>query len=173
MAADNRSVVITLKLKNESNENNNPTNTSAVQNGNDKNSTAKAVAVFAVAQMAELAAAEVVAWGEYFWNKSLTLNDDYVGQRSKNIITTQINRGINAISNIVSSTASGAAIGGWVGAIVGAVVGTLTTGVDIARSNIQGQDQQNILLKQMDAQLSFTRARVGFSLKAGSIGEDL
>lgn len=175
MALDNRSIVITLKLDsgNKETAENNPTDTSSTQQETDKNSKAKAVAAFAVMQSAQIVASEAVAWGEYYWNRELTLNDDYVGQRNKTIALTQINRGINAVSTIGSMTASGAAVGGWVGAIIGAVIGTGTVVAGIARSNIQGQDQQNIMLKQMNAQLQFTRARTGWSLQAASIGEDL
>ena len=131
------------------------------------------VALFAVAKSVEIGAREIVSWAEYNWNKELTLNDDYIGQRNKNIAITQINRAVGAFSTIASSTASGAAIGGLTGALIGAVVGTFSTVSGIIRSNVQGQDQQNIAIRQMDAQLDFTRSRAGWSLKAASIGEDL
>lgn len=174
MALDNRSIVITLKLDSSGNEEQkNPTNTEATKNDSDKDSSSKAVAAFAVTQSLELVANEVVAWADYYWQRELTLNDDYVGQRNKNIAITQINRAVGAVSTIGSMTASGAAVGGWVGAIVGAVIGTVTAAAGIVRSNIQGQDQQNIALRQMDAQLDFTRSRAGWSTQAASIGEDL
>lgn len=174
MAVDNRSIVITLKLDSgEGVLQEKPTDTTSTQQKTDKGSTAKAIAAFAAVQATQIATNEVVAWGEYYWNKELTLNDDYVGQRNKNLAITQINRGINVISTIGSMTASGAAVGNWVGAIVGAVLGTATAVAGIARSNIQGQEQQDIALKQMDAQLQFTRSRAGWSTKAASIGEDL
>lgn len=174
MALDNRSIVITLKLDSNENEvDNKPTDTSGAQTKNDKDSSAKAVAKFAAIQSAQVATGEIVSWAEYYWNRELILNDDYVGQRNKNIALTQINRAVSAVGTIGSMTASGAAVGGAAGAIVGAVVGTLTVASGIIRSNIQGADQQNIALKQMDAQLQFTRSRAGWSLQAASIGEDL
>ena len=173
MPADNRSVVVTLKLDSNASEGTSPVDTSSVKQSTDKNGSMKALAAFAVAQMAQLAASELVAWGEYYQNKELTLSDDYIGQRNKTIALTQINRAVSSISTIGSMTATGASVGGWVGAIVGAAVGTATVVAGIARSNIQGQEQQDIMLRQMDAQLGFTRSRVGWSLNAGSIGEDL
>ena len=92
---------------------------------------------------------------------------------NKNIALMQINRATSAVSTIGSMTASGASVGGWVGAIIGAFIGTVTAGAGIIRSNIQGQEQQDIALRQMDAQLQFTRSRAGWSLQAASIGEDL
>lgn len=174
MAADNRSIVITLKLD-ESNDSDqkNPTNTEATKQKSDDDSTAKAVAAFAVTQSVQLVANEVVAWADYYWERELTLNDDYVGQRNKNIAIMQISRATSAISTIGSMTAAGAAVGGWAGAIVGAVIGTVTAASGIVRSNIQGQDQQDIAIRQMNAQLDFTRSRAGWSLQAASIGEDL
>lgn len=174
--ADNRSIVITLKLDNSgANENDvsSEVNGTKVANNNDNSSAAKAIAAFAVAQVAQATVSELVNWGEYYWNRELMLNDDYIGQRNKQIALTQVNRGISAISGIASATASGAAVGGWVGAIIGFTLGTVTQVAGVVRSNIQGQDQQNIMLKQMDAQLQFTRSRAGWSTKAASIGEDL
>lgn len=171
--ADNRSIVITLKLDNgESSVEEQPTDTSAASNKSDKNSSAKAVAVFAAVQTTQIVISEAVSWGEYYWNKELTLNDDYVGQRNKNIAVMQINRAVGALGTIGSFTALGASAGPW-GAAIGAVIGTVAAVASIARSDIQGQEQQDIQIRQMNAQLDFTRARAGFSLKAGSIGEDL
>lgn len=176
MAADTRSIVVTLKLDNSSagaSDNENPTDGTDAANKTDKNSTAKAVAAFAVMKTAQLVTSEVVNWGEYYWNRELTLTDDYIGQRNKNIAMTQINRGISYASTIGSMAIAGTTIGGPIGTAVGAAIGIATSAVSIMRSNLQGQDQQNIHLRQMDAQLDFTRSRAGWSTQAASIGEDL
>lgn len=172
MPADNRSVVVTLKLDSNASEETSPVDTSSAKQSTDKNGSMKALAAFAVAQMAQLAASELVSWGEYYQNKELTLSDDYIGQRNKTIALTQMNRAISSISTIGSMTAAGATFGPW-GAAIGAAIGVATVVAGIARSNIQGQEQQDIALRQMDAQLGFTRSRAGWSLNAGSIGEDL
>lgn len=173
MAADNRSIVITLKLDSGQEEQKNPTNTEVTKANTDKDSTAKAVAGFAIAQSIQMIANEVVAWAEYQWNRELTLNDDYVGQREKNIAIMQISRGVNAVTTVGSMTAAGASVGGVAGAIVGFVIGAVNSVAGIVRSNVQGQDQQNIAIRQMDAQLEFTRSRAGWSTQCASIGEDL
>ena len=173
---DNRSIVITLKIdggeKNEANTAN-QTNTSQTKNSTDKDSTAKVIAIWAAKELAETAAREAISWGEYFWNRELVLNDDYIGQRNKNLALTQINRGIGVVSSVASSTIQGAVAGGWIGAIVGFAIGTATQAANIVRSNLQGQLQQDIQIAQMDAQLNFTRSRAGWSTQAASIGEDL
>lgn len=171
--ADNRSIVITLKLDNSGNSvEEQPTDTSAASSKTDKNGSAKAIAAFAAIQVTKIVVNEAVAWGEYYWNKELTLNDDYIGQRNKNIAISQISAGASALGTIGSFTAFGATFGPW-GAAIGAAIGTIAATVEIVRSNKQGEDQQNIQLKQMNTQLDFTRARAGWSLRAASIGEDL
>lgn len=173
--ADNRSIVITLKIENDGSSGiTSPASVSSTSSTKGtKSSAGVALAAWAVSQAVQTTVSELVAWGEYNWNKELTLNDDYIGQRNKQIALTQINRGISAVGSIFSSTASGAAVGGVAGAIIGFVVGTATQVANITRGNLQAQEQQDIRLRQMEAQLDFTRSRAGWSLKAASIGEDL
>jgi hypothetical protein len=175
MSADNRSVVITLRLEQSKEETDvsEQVDTSSAASNNDKGSSSKAVAAWAAVQLVETVSSEVVSWVEYYWDRNLQLSDDYIGQRNKNIAITQISRIANKWSTIANSSAQGAMLGGAGGAVAGFVVGMLKSEAAIARSNIQGMDQQNILLRQLEAQLQFTRARAGWSLNAGSIGEDL
>lgn len=176
MAADNRSITITLKLTGEESGGSNvdtsaQTNTSSFV-GEDKNSTTKAFAKYAVGQVANVVTSEVIAWAEYYWNRELSLNDDYIGQRNKQIAMTQINRGIGFAGSIFASTVAGSSFGPG-GAVIGALIGTATAIANVARSNLQGKLDQDISLNQMNAQLSFTRSRAGWSTNAASIGEDL
>lgn len=172
--ADNRSIVITLKLDNSDDNDANVSNQVDTSNKkNDKDKANKAVALYAAQQISSLVTSEVLNWAEYYWNRELTLNDDYIGQRNKTIITTQINRGINFVSSLFSGMASGMAIGGAVGAVIGLLISGTSQAASIVRSNQQGQDQQNIMIRQMNAGLDFTRSRAGWSLQAASIGEDL
>jgi hypothetical protein len=174
--ADTRSITITLKLD-KGNEEPNTSNQTQTSGGkteeNDKGSSAKALASYTAIQVGQLAVSEVIAWGEYYWNRELMLNDDYIGQRNKTIALTHINRTINNISTVGSGIASGAAVGGWVGAIIGGAISITQVAAGIIRSNVQGQEQQDIHLKQMNGQLNFTRSRAGWSTQAASIGEDL
>lgn len=131
------------------------------------------MAAIAVVRCIQWAVSETTSWIDYYWNQELSLTDDYIGQRNKAIATTQINRVISYAGTAAATTQLGASIGGPIGAAIGFVVGV---GMDVAtvfRSNKQGQEQQDILLAQMNASLSFTRARVGWSTTAASIGEDL
>lgn len=174
--ADNRSITITLKLdKSADNEadTNNQTGSTPEAKSNDKGSQGKAIAAYAAVQMLQLVASEVTAWADFYWNKELTLTDDYIAQREKNIATTHVNRVTSYVNTIGNSAMQGAMIGGTAGAVVGAIIGTVSVISNVVRSNEQGQQQQDLQIKQLDAQLSFTRSRAGWSTHAASIGEDL
>lgn len=100
----------------------------------------------------------------YGINKHLELTDDYVSQR-------YLNAGMNVIGRAVSmgsSIVAGANVGGVVGAIIGAVFAV----GDLAFDIFKNYDKQNILIKQLDAQLQYQRQRAGYSLTSGSIGEN-
>ena len=180
MAIDNRNITITLK--NESNGVNSSasslnvsskTSTSSSQSESNNNSSIIGACAYMAVQAGEAVANELISWGDYKIDKYMNLHDDYIGQRNMNVAQHYINGAVSAGSTIASMTATGAAMGGWIGAIVGAVVGT---GIAISRShrsNVQGNDQQEMALKQLDLQLQYTRRRAGWSLTAASIGEDL
>ena len=100
----------------------------------------------------------------YGINRHLQLTDDYITQR-------YLQAGVNIISKAISmgtTIMAGASVGGPVGAVVGAVVAVADLTFDI----IKNYDQQNIMLRQMDAQLSYQRQRAGYSLTSGRIGEN-
>lgn len=138
--------------------------------------TSKEVALYTglAIKMVSAATNELISWTMYDINKQLDLNDDYIGQRNLQIAQTLISKGGSIVMQAVSGAITGATFGGGVpGAIIGAVVGA---GIGIAHQAIEttkSMEQQEIRLRQMDAQLDFQRQRAGWSLKAASIGEDL
>ena len=172
--ADNRSIVITLKLKSADDKSdvNNQVDTQKTEEESDNDKKSKSAYAALALQVGSTAINEVAAWAEYYWNKELTLTDDYIGQRNKNIALTQIGRAVNVVTTTGSWAAMGAALGP-VGAIIGGILGAAVSVSGIVRSNVQGQEQEDIAIRQMNAQLSFTRSRAGWSLEAASIGEDL
>lgn len=172
--ADNRSIVITLKLQSEEDKTdvNNQVDTQKAESESDNDKKSKSAYAALALQIGSTALSEVAAWAEYYWNKELTLTDDYIGQRNKNIAMTQISRAINVATTTGSWTAMGAALGP-VGAVIGGILGAAVSISGIVRSNVQGQEQEDIAIRQMNAQLGFTRSRAGWSLQAASIGEDL
>lgn len=111
-----------------------------------------------------------VLW--YKYERNLALNDDYIGQRNLSVARQQVAIVTDFISTVAGYTATGA-MGGPVGAIIGAVAGVAVATGNLVFNHAREIDQQNITIKQMDAQLSFNRQRAGFSLTSGSIGENL
>lgn len=139
----------------------------------EKGSVGQAIAAMAAFKIAEATTSEVLNWGNYLWDRKLTLTDDYVGQRQKNIALQLMNKGMSIAGNIFSLTAYGAMIGGPLGGAFGAAIGTVISIASVARENAQAYEQQEIQLRQMNAQLGYTRQRAGWSTTAASIGEDL
>ena len=173
--ASEKEIVVTLKADNSVSNVDNSAEIEKVkkpaetETGNAGLALAKAYAL----KMGEQALNEAITWGEYYWNKELVLADDYIGQRNKNIAIQLINKGVSTAGGLISGGLTGAAIGGPVGAVVGVAFAAVTSIVSTVSDIFRKQDEQNIKLRQMDAQLSYTRQRAGWSLEAASIGEDL
>ena len=173
--ADQREIIITIKndtggsIKEESA---NPSSESP--SGSDGDLDREVAGISIMANTAFNGAIEItknVLW--YNYEKHLSLADDYIGQRNLAITRAKV----SVATSFVSATATGAAVGfkvgGGVGALVGALIGGGTNAImPIANAQIELY-QQNIRIQQMDAQLSYTRQRTGFSLNSGSIGYDL
>lgn len=100
----------------------------------------------------------------YEINKWFTIKDDYIAQRS---LTNAMNV-ISKTKDITVAIAGGFVAAGAAGATVLAIGSLVSLGIDIA----QNYDQQNLKLKQMEAQLKYQRDRVGYSLTSGRIGEN-
>lgn len=171
--ADERKIVIVLKSEDIASSNSVGEENKEPENLPKQASDKKAIAAFAAKEMTSAVVSEVLNWANYEWDKSLNLNDDYIGQRQKTIALQLINKGASFASTIFSATAYGAMIGQGAGAVVGAVLGTVQATSSVIRENIQAREQEEIQLRQMEAQLSYTRQRAGWSTQAGSIGEDL
>lgn len=108
---------------------------------------------------------EVLQVASYETNKYFNLHDDYIGQRNLTIAKNVISKGMGMATTIASGFMMGGAIGGAI-----ALVGTATAlGVEI----YQNYDQENIRIRQTNAQLAYSRMRSGYSLTSQSIGENL
>ena len=172
--ADERKIVIVLKAENDTNAQEEKVSTGTEENTKQtKGQIAVAVVAWAVKELLSTAASEALNWAMFEVDKNLMLKDDYIGQRNKRIALQCINRTASNINTIYGSTASGAALGGAGGAIVGFLVGTAHVVSSTVRENVQNNFMQNVQLAQMNAQLSYTRQRSGWSTNAASIGEDL
>jgi len=109
---------------------------------------------------------------KYQLSKYYKLNDNYIAQQNMDIALNIASKVISTGIGIFAGAKAGLKVGGPAGAVIGAsvaVVGaTVKTGMDI----IHNFEQENIRLRQMNAQLQFNRQRAGYSLTAGSVGEN-
>lgn len=122
-------------------------------------------------QLGEKAIQEAVSFAiseiDYRIQRGFYLKDDYIGQRNYSIAKSQIT---NAAS---SAFAMGAALMTGNPAIIGMTA--IAQGVKAVRNITQyvhAIEMQDFQIKQLDANLQFNRTRAGYSLTAGSIGEN-
>lgn len=101
---------------------------------------------------------------KYQVNKYFSTRDDYIGQRNYNAAMSMA----NMVVGLGSSVLAGFMVGGPVGAIVAGATSVLSTAVSVYNT----LDAQNLKVDQMNAQLSYTRQRSGYSLTSGSTGEN-
>lgn len=107
----------------------------------------------------------------YQQQKYYKLNDDYLGQQNMSIALNVINKVWDTGVSIVAGAKIGAAAGP-VGAVIGATIAALTSGINLGRQIYHNYEQENINLARMNSQLRFNRERAGYSLTAGSRGEN-
>lgn len=107
----------------------------------------------------------------YQLHKYYELSDNYLGRQNMDISLDIINKAWNIGTSMVFGAKLGSKAG-WAGAIVGAAIAGGISAIQLSQQVSHNYEQQNIRLTQMDAQLSFNRQRAGYSLTAGSIGEN-
>lgn len=174
--ADERKIVIVLKAENASSvsQTQEPEKVkTGAEETESSTSSSVAIAAFAAKEIISTTISEITDWAMYEWDKNLMLEDDYVGQRNKNIAMQCISKVGGAANTVFNTTIAGATIGGPWGAAIGAAIGIAKVASSTIRDNVQHQQMQDIQLAQMNMQLSYTRNRIGWSTNAASIGEDL
>lgn len=108
---------------------------------------------------------EVLSIANYEINKYFTLTDDYIGQRNLSVAKSVISKAVGIGTTIGAGFATGGVVGGAI-AIIG-------SGVTLATDIYQNYDNERIKLMQQNAQLAYSRQRLGYSLTSESIGENL
>lgn len=108
---------------------------------------------------------EVISIASYEINKYFTLTDDYIGQRNLSVAKSVISKAVGIGTTIGAGFATGGVVGGAI-AIIG-------SGVTLATDIYQNYDNERIKLMQQNAQLAYSRQRLGYSLTSESIGENL
>lgn len=102
---------------------------------------------------------------KYWLDRKFNLEDDYVSQRNVNIASNIINRAIGDIGSVASAT--------MIAGPVGFVISSVAVGVSLITDIVKNYQQQSDNIRIMNNQLNFSRVRSGYSLTAGSIGENL
>lgn len=97
-------------------------------------------------------------------NRYFNITDNYLGQQSLNICLNIAGKVKSAGESIVG----GALVAGPAGAVIMAAVEAGKLGLEI----YQNYSEQNLQLRKMDAQLDYNRQRAGYSLTAGTQGEN-
>lgn len=164
---------ITISAKNPSGGANQVQATDTGSNDNEKLDTSGAFAWAMAEKVAAAAANEIMTQAMYQMRRDLDLNDDYIGQRNLQIAQSMISQGGSILSSAFGGFISGLATGNPILAVAGAVIGATVGTVSQALETSRVMEQQDIRLRQIDAQLSYQRQRAGWSLNAASIGEDL
>ena len=125
-------------------------------------STSSKSTVIVVALESVLKSAKNMTVGQANWQfqRYFRMHDDYIGQEKLNIAKSFVSKG--------AAIGAGFAMGGIVGGIVATIAVAGSTALDAYRLH----NEEDLKLRQMDAQLRFQRERAGYSLTAGSIGEN-
>ena len=104
---------------------------------------------------------------KYEIKKYFMLKDDYAGAQQMQVAEQMITSIIGFTAGIAGAIIAGGPVGAAAAAV--AIIGAgIKVGIDI----YQNMDQQRIKLNQINAQLQYNRQRAGYSLTAGSIGEN-
>ena len=113
----------------------------------------------------------VINEAKYQINKYFQLTDDYLGQQNLNIALNVVNKVWNTGLSVFAGAKVGASAGP-IGAVAGAVLMASVSTIGTLQQISHNYEQERIKLNQMNVNLSFNRQRAGYSLTAGSIGEN-
>lgn len=108
---------------------------------------------------------------KYQLNKYFNLTDNYLAKQDLNIALNIINKVWDTGASIYAGIKVGSAAGP-AGSVVGAILAASVSLVSTVQQINHNYEQQQINLNKMDVQLQFNRQRAGYSLTAGSVGEN-
>lgn len=131
-----------------------------------------ALLIWAAKKAATLIKNVTINEAKYQLNMHYKMTDNYIGQQNMDIALSVAEKSVSAVTSIVGGALAGAKLGGAPGAVIGAVIGVGGFGITTALQISHNYEQERIRLRQMDAQLQFNRQRAGYSLTAGSVGEN-
>lgn len=113
----------------------------------------------------------IVNEAKYEIDLHYNLTDNYLGQQNMNIALSIFNKVVGFGESVVVGAKVGS-VGGVVGAAIGALFGAVFSTAKISTEILHNYQQERIKINQMNTNLEFNRQRAGYSLTAGSIGEN-
>jgi len=129
------------------------------------------IASWLLHQAYSAAVQELTAEAQYQIGAYYSQTDDYIGERNMMVAKAYVGKVMGIAASAYAGARAGSA-GGAAGALIGAAAGAGAYGVSQALEYWRALGAQSRSVERMDAQLGFQRARSGWSLTAGSIGED-
>lgn len=175
MARETRAITITIKAKGEGKPSSPKPSKPEEKNTEAKSETkseGQNLSSWLVHKALNEAEQQIKSAVDYEFSMYYSTHDDYIGQRNYEIAKASINMAVKVGTSLYSGAAMGASIGGPIGAAIGAAASAVSVGVDLALQYSRAMEQQQLKIDQMNAQLSYTRQRSGYSLTAGSVGEN-
>lgn len=116
-------------------------------------------------QLAEKALSQAigtaVSSADYYMTRAFVLRDDYKGGKDYQYAKAVVSSFAQDAGNVVAWARMGG-LAGPIGAAVGAGVGVAVTAVQRSLEAARAYEQQAIRIRQMEASLSFNRARAGW-----------
>lgn len=177
MARETRAITITIKTKNKAAPSPSAPKPSKPEEKNaeaksETKSAAQNLSSWLVHKALNEAEQQLKSAVDYEFSMYYSTHDDYIGQRNFEIARANINMAVKVGTSLYSGVSMAASIGGPIGAAISAAAAVVSTGVDLALQYSRAMEQQQLKIDQMNAQLSYTRQRSGYSLTSGSVGED-
>ena len=174
--AEGKEIVIRIINQNGGNNGNGPSNTTDVTGQNQEKASDDYFETSAMISLISRGVSQisniVIGEAKYEINRYFQLTDDYFGQQDMNIALNVLNKVVDVGSSIYTGATLGYSVGGPIGAVIGGVVGAGISAISTIMDVERNYNKQIIALNKMDAQLQFNRQRAGYSLTAGSIGEN-
>ena len=175
MARETRAITITIRAKGEGKPSSPKPSKPEDENEEAKSETkseGQNLSSWLVHKALDEAKSQISTAVDYEFSRYYSTHDDYIGQRNYEIAKANISLAVSVGTSIYAGAKMGAAVGGPIGAAAGAAMATITSGVNLALQYNRAMEQQQLKIDQMNAQLSYTRQRSGYSLTSGSVGED-
>ena len=171
MADDTRTIKVVITSKDDKPKNPNPEKKSEEEKEEGRDQWQR-LGSWLAHQAFNTVKSQIEAEANYEISRYFTIYDDVAGERNLAMAKAYINHAVSMGYQVYYGAVTGAGIAGPVGGFAGAVLAGSVAGVGMALEARRALEQQDLRIAQAEAQLGYTRQRAGWSLTAGSIGEN-